>query len=76
METSTLEFVIANLDAVKGRWPEVAEGSGIPLRTLEKVARRETKNPKNDTVEGLAKYFRANPPAIVKLLQQQDSAAA
>ena len=51
------EFVIDRLQAAKGGWPTIAEGSGVPLRTLEKVARRENADPRVGTVEKLARYF-------------------
>ena len=52
------DFVVDRLQATKGKWPKVAEGSGIPLRTIEKVARREVADPRIGTVEKLANYFR------------------
>lgn len=58
MSESTYDFVMENLQATKWRWPQVAAGSGVPCRTLEKIARRETKNPKIQTIEKLATYFR------------------
>jgi hypothetical protein len=36
----------------------VAEGSGVPKRTVEKIARRETQNPGVRHVERLAAFFR------------------
>jgi hypothetical protein len=77
MEHTTLDFVIANLDAVKGTWRAVAEASGVPFGTVRKIGTRETKNPRIDTVEQLAKHFRENPPRVVQILQAQpvDSAA-
>lgn len=58
MSESIYGFVMENLQATKYRWPEVAAGSGVPVRTLEKIARRETVNPKIETIEKLAAYFR------------------
>ena len=58
MSESIYDFVMEKLQATKYHWPQVAEGSGVPCRTLEKIARRETVNPKIETVEKLAKYFR------------------
>ena len=55
---SIYAFVIEKLAEAKGRWPEVAEGSGVPRRTIEKIARRETKDPGVSQVEKLARYFR------------------
>lgn len=58
METSLYEYVMAQLEASKGRWGEVAEGSGVSKRTLEKIARQEIQDPGVSHVEALARYFR------------------
>ncbi len=59
MNTSIYDYVIASLEASKGRWPSVAEQSGVPKRTLEKIARKETENPGIQHIEKLAAYFRS-----------------
>lgn len=58
------EYVIERLQAAKGRWSIVAEESGVPKRTLEKIARREIANPGVTTVETLAAYFREREPQL------------
>lgn len=58
MNDSIYEFVLAELDALKGAWPEVAEGSGVSRRTIEKIARKEIQDPGVSHIEKLAKYFR------------------
>ena len=58
MSESIHEYVIERLQAAKGRWSVVASESGVPKRTLEKIARREIANPGVTTVETLAAYFR------------------
>jgi hypothetical protein len=58
MSESVHEQVIEKLQACKGNWTEVAEGSGVPRRTIEKVARREIPNPGVQTIDKLLKYFR------------------
>jgi hypothetical protein len=57
MQESIFERVLTKLDEYKGRWDEVAEGSGVPLRTLEKIGRRETTNPGIAHVDRLFAYF-------------------
>lgn len=52
------EFVLQQLAAQRGRWPEIASGSGVPLRTLEKIARQEIRNPGVSHVQKLADYLR------------------
>jgi hypothetical protein len=54
------EYVIEQLQATKGTWPAVAKGSRVPLRSLEKIARREIENPGVQTVEKLARYFQGH----------------
>lgn len=51
-------YVLDQLERTKYRWPSVAEGSGVPVRTIEKIASRQTRYPRIDTVEKLAHYFR------------------
>lgn len=63
MDVSILDYVIAQLQLTKGSWSEVAEESGVPKRTIEKIARREIKNPGVITIEALAKHFRERPEA-------------
>lgn len=55
------EFVLAQLQLTKGDWPKVATATGIPYRTLKKIASGETADPGVSSVERLARYFRANP---------------
>jgi hypothetical protein len=52
------DYVIDQLELSKGRWSEVAIGSGVPKRTLEKIARRETENPGVKHIQQLSDYFR------------------
>jgi hypothetical protein len=61
MSESIHQYVLAQLQASKGTWPKVAVKSGVPLRTLEKIAREEVADPGVKTVEKLAKYFRRRP---------------
>ncbi len=59
---SIYDFVMAGLEATRGEWRTVAEGSGIPLQTINKIGYRIVKDPGVSRVEKLAKYFRENPP--------------
>lgn len=38
-------------------WPEIAEGSGVPEKTIVKIAYRETKDPRSSTIDKLFAYF-------------------
>jgi hypothetical protein len=55
---SIYDYVMSQLEAAKGSWPDVAAGSGVSRRTIEKIARREIKDPGVSSVEKLARYFR------------------
>jgi transcriptional regulator with XRE-family HTH domain len=63
MTDSIHEYVLEQLQLHKGRWTEVADGSGIPKRTIEKIARREVVDPGVSKIERLAQYFRDNESA-------------
>jgi hypothetical protein len=54
---SMYERVIANLEAYKGRWGEVADGSGVSKRTIEKIARKEIQDPGVSHIEALDRWF-------------------
>lgn len=58
MNDSIFEYVLSKLQSSKGNWAAVADGSGVSYRTLEKIARGETKDPGVINIEKLAKYFR------------------
>jgi hypothetical protein len=57
MEESMHERVLRHLEASKGRWAEVANGSGVSKRTIEKIARREIQDPGVSHIEALDRYF-------------------
>lgn len=58
MTDSIYDFVIDRLEKTKGQWPLVSEESGISRRTIEKIARKEVKDPGVSLIERLARYFR------------------
>jgi transcriptional regulator with XRE-family HTH domain len=57
MEESMYERVLRNLEASKGRWADVAKGSGVSRRTVEKIARKEIVDPGVSHIEALDRYF-------------------
>jgi transcriptional regulator with XRE-family HTH domain len=63
MNESIHDYVLRSLEASKGRWASVAEATGVSKRTLEKIARREIRDPGVSHVEKLARYFREREPA-------------
>jgi len=53
-----VEFVVRHLRAAMPRlWPEIAKVSGVPEKTICKIAYRETKDPRTSTTEALHDYF-------------------
>lgn len=55
-----IEFVIEKLRAITHKgWQQVAEKTGIPESTIRKIAYRETKNPRAQTLDPLHLYFSA-----------------
>lgn len=53
MDQSTLDTLKVRLAAKKGRWPDVARLSGVPISTVRKIAQGHTPNPRIDTVDRL-----------------------
>lgn len=58
MSESIYAYVLDQLQQTKGKWAIVAEGTGVPLRSIEKIARLEWKNPGVQSIETLANWFR------------------
>ncbi len=59
MSESIYEFVLAELNARRGEWREIASATGVSFGTVSKIGYRETLNPRVRNVEKLAEYFRA-----------------
>jgi len=60
MQIGIHDYVLRELQAWKGKWPAVADGSGVSLRTIEKIARREIGDPGVSHIEKLAAFFAGN----------------
>ncbi|HJT63107.1 MAG TPA: hypothetical protein VJ797_15665 [Burkholderiales bacterium] len=58
METNIYDFVLQQLQLSKGQLPKVARESGVPYRTLQKIATREIADPGVSIIQKLAAYFR------------------
>ncbi|WP_175582353.1 hypothetical protein [Cupriavidus metallidurans] len=50
-------FVKRRLNESRGRWPDVARGSGVPISTVRKIAQGQIADPAVSKVEALADYF-------------------
>ena len=44
----------------RGEWPEVVKRTGVLYSTLVKIAQGVTENPRFQTLESLADYFKKN----------------
>lgn len=53
------DYVLRRLQESKGARPTVARETGLSLRTISKIARREIKDPGVAQIERLNQYFRA-----------------
>lgn len=58
MKDSIYRFVMSELDRTDQTYAQLARGTKVPKRTLEKIARREIKNPGVHHIERMAAYFR------------------
>lgn len=59
METVRIyEYVMEQLGKTELSYQEIAEGSGVSRRTVEKIARKEILDPGVSHIEKLAAFFR------------------
>jgi hypothetical protein len=58
MSESMHDYVVDQLQAAKGEWSRVAEETGMSKRTIEKIARREFRDPGVSFIERLNSYFK------------------
>jgi hypothetical protein len=62
IETRT-QYVVRRLrEAMPRNWPEISEKSGVPEKTIYKIAYRETKDPRSSTLDALHSYFEQHDP--------------
>ena len=54
---SVQEFVNANLRVWRYRFPELAEKTGVPVKTIRKVSSEQIKNPGIKTIDPLFMFF-------------------
>ncbi len=59
MEHDLLNYVRRKLADNKGRWPSIAETTGIPYDTITKIAQGQTEDPRVNKLQRLADYFHA-----------------
>ncbi len=63
MDTSIHSYVIAQISGSGLTYQEIADGSGVNKRTVEKIARKEIEDPGVSHIEKLAAFFRSKRPA-------------
>lgn len=66
MSQPMYDYVLDRLAAARGSWPDVAEGSGVSRRTIEKIARREIADPGVSHIQRLADFFRKADAELVQ----------
>ena len=78
MNTSTeprIEFVVRCLrQAMPRNWPAIAQETGVPQKTIVKIAYRETKDPLTSTTQALHDYFVRATPGLEAHGASSDSA--
>lgn len=60
VEESIHAYVLEQLGSTVLTYQEVADGSGVNKRTVEKIARNEIEDPGVSHIEKLAAFFRAS----------------
>lgn len=77
MDTTTesrLDFVVRKLrEAMPKNWPEISDVSGVPPKTISKIAYRETRDPRGSTVDKLFDYFSDLDTGVVRKDQKPRS---
>lgn len=58
MDQDLHQYVLSELDAAKGRWPEISAETGVPYQTMTKIAQRRIRNPGISHIQNLADYFK------------------
>lgn len=58
MEATTLDFVKARLERLRGQWPRVAVESGVKYKTIKNIMQGKVKDPRGSNVERLRNYLR------------------
>lgn len=53
--------VISKVRAAKGLLDQIARGSGVPEKTLQKIFYGDTSNPRMNTLDALRVYFERQP---------------
>ncbi|MFC4518589.1 hypothetical protein [Cupriavidus pinatubonensis] len=57
VQEKQFDYVLRRLHETRGRWPDAAAGSGVPISTIRKIAQRQIADPAVSKVQALADYF-------------------
>lgn len=63
MEKPIYDFVMERLKAGEETYQQIATGSGVSRRTVEKIARKEIEDPGVSNIQRLADYFHKRKPS-------------
>lgn len=63
MDQPIYDYVVDRLQSAAQTYQEIADGSGVSRRTIEKIARKEIVDPGVSHVQKLADYFHAQEAA-------------
>lgn len=58
MEGTTLDFVKARLERLRGQWPRVSRESGVKYKTIKNIMQGKVKDPRGSNIERLRNYLR------------------
>jgi uncharacterized protein YerC len=58
METTLYRFVVENLQRRKAEWADIAQLTGLSVRTIQKIAHRQCADHGIHKMEILAKHFK------------------
>lgn len=58
MDGTTLDFVKARLERLRGQWPRVALESGVKYKTIKNIMQGKVKDPRGSNIELLKNYLR------------------
>ncbi len=59
-----MNLLRADLDRARGRWPQIADATGVNYFTIARIARGETPAPQINTYEKLRSWLDSNLPEV------------
>lgn len=59
VEEPILAYVKRRLEAARGKWPQIAEDTGVPYFTITNIVQGKSVDPRVSSLQPLVDYFRA-----------------